>query len=88
MTKHILLQKKKIMMYHRKDNSFVNLNNADIVQKLFKSMNLLRIFLFVIFTKMFRKPFVKDKSRYRKINFFTTSVLLNCIIWVNNQIFL
>jgi hypothetical protein len=45
-------------------------------------MNLLRISLFVIFTKIFREPFVKGKSRYRKINFLTTSALLNHVIWV------
>ena len=45
-------------------------------------MNLLGISLFVIFSKILREPFVKGKSRYRKINFFTTSALLNCIIWV------
>jgi hypothetical protein len=48
-------------------------------------MNLLKISLFIIFTKIFREPFVKGKSRYRKINFFTTSALLNCIIWVKRE---
>jgi hypothetical protein len=48
-------------------------------------MNSLRISLFVIFTKIFHEPFVKGKSRYRKINFFTTSALLNCFIRVNQK---
>jgi len=48
-------------------------------------MNLLRIFLFVIITKIFHNPFVKSESRNRKINFFTTSALLNCIIWINQK---
>jgi len=50
-----------------------------IMQTLFKNlfnlMNLLRISLFVIFTKIFQKPSVKGTLRYQKINFFTTSAL-------------
>jgi hypothetical protein len=29
---------------------------------------------------------LKVNKRYRKINFFTTSALLNCIIWANRSI--
>src|SRR4030042_6980537 len=54
-----------------------------LLKNLFNSMHLFKIFLFVILTKIFRKPSVKGKSRYRKINFFTTSALFDCIIWVN-----
>jgi hypothetical protein len=54
-----------------------------LLKNLFNSMNLLKTSLFVMFTKIFKESFVKGKSRYRKINFFTTSALLNCIIWVN-----
>jgi hypothetical protein len=52
-----------------------------LLKNLFNSINLLRISLFAIFTEIFREPFVKGESRYRKINFFTTSALLNCVIW-------
>jgi len=38
-------------------------------------MNLLKISLLVILIRIFREPFVKGKSRYLKINFFTTSTL-------------
>jgi hypothetical protein len=48
-------------------------------------MNSLRISFFLIFTKIFFELFVKGKSRYRKINFLTTSALLNCIIWVKGE---
>ncbi len=51
-------------------------------------MNLLKISLFVIFTKIFREPSVKGKLRYRKINFFTTSTLSNCIVRVKRIVFL
>jgi len=57
-----------------------------LFKNLFNSMNLLRISFLVIITKISSKPFVKGKSRYRKINFFTTSALLYCIIWVNGEL--
>ncbi len=46
-----------------------------LFKNLFNSMNLLGLSLSVIFTKIFPEPSVKGKSRYRKINFFTTSAL-------------
>jgi hypothetical protein len=48
-------------------------------------MNTLKISLFGISTKIFRKPFVKGESRYRKINFFTTSALLNYIFELKEE---
>ncbi len=53
----------------------VNPNNADIAQKFIKLDEFIENILFVIFTKIFRKPSVKGTLRYRKINFFTTSAL-------------
>jgi len=38
-------------------------------------MNLFRISLFVILTKIFQEPSVKGTLRYQKISFFTTSAL-------------
>jgi hypothetical protein len=46
-----------------------------LLKNLFNSMNLLNLFLFVLFTKIFPMPSVKGRLRYRKINFFTTSAL-------------
>jgi len=54
-----------------------------LLKNLFNSMNSLRLFLFVLFIKIFAVPLVKGTLRYRKINFFTTSALFNCISWVN-----
>jgi hypothetical protein len=54
-----------------------------LLKNLFNSMNLLGISLLVISIKIFQKPSVKGTLRYRKINFFTTSALCKCIIWVN-----
>jgi hypothetical protein len=51
-----------------------------LFKNLFNSIDLLKIYLFGIFTKIFRELFIKGTSRYRKINFFTTSALLICII--------
>jgi len=53
-----------------------------LFKNLFNSINTSKISLFVIFTKIFRELFVKGKSRYRKIDFFTTSASLKCIIWL------
>jgi hypothetical protein len=47
-----------------------------LFKDLFNSIRLLKKSLFVVTTKIFEVPFVKGKSRYRKINFFTTSALL------------
>ena len=41
--------------------------------------DLLGISLLVIYIKIFRKPSIKGKLRYWKINFFTTSALYKCI---------
>jgi hypothetical protein len=46
-------------------------------------MILLGISLYVLFTKISLKTFVKGELRYRKINFFTTSALCKCIGGVN-----
>jgi hypothetical protein len=46
-----------------------------LFKNLFNSMNLLGISLSVISSKIFPEPSVKGESRYRKINFFTTSAL-------------
>ena len=54
-----------------------------LFKNLFNLINLLKISLLVIFTKIFRKPSVKGTLRYQKINFFTTSASLKCIIWIN-----
>jgi len=53
-----------------------------LLKNLFNSIILLEISLFAIFSKIFHKPFVKGKSGYRKINFFTTSALCKCIFRV------
>jgi hypothetical protein len=55
-----------------------------LLKNLFNPMSLLKISLFAIFTEIFRVPSVKGKSRYRKINFLTTSALFNCIFWSDN----
>jgi len=50
---------------------FKNLFNSSTTRR----DDLLGISLYVIFTKIFPEPSVKSESRYRKINFFTTSAL-------------
>jgi predicted RNA-binding Zn ribbon-like protein len=52
----------------------------------FNSMNLLKISLFAISTKLFRKPSVKDKLRYRKINFFyNICIIAAAFFWVKYE---
>ncbi len=51
-----------------------------LLKNLFNPMNVLTISLSFLFTKIFQELFVKGESRYRKINFFTTSALLNYTI--------
>ncbi len=57
-----------------------------LFKNLFNSMNLSKLFLFVLLIKIFAIPLVKGTVRYRKINFFTTSALFNCIILVKKKI--
>jgi hypothetical protein len=54
-----------------------------LFKNLFNLINLLKISLLVLLNKIFRKPSVKGTLRYQKINFFTTSASLKCIIWIN-----
>jgi len=44
-----------------------------LFKNLFNLIRLLKLSLFVIFTKIFHKPSVKGTLRYQKINFLTTS---------------
>jgi len=57
------------------------------MQTLFKNLfNLINYweYLYPFYSlKIFLKPSVKGTLRYQKINFFTTSASLNCIIWIN-----
>ena len=46
-----------------------------LFKNLFNLINLLKIFLFVIFNKIFPVPSLKGALWYQKINFFTTSAL-------------
>ncbi len=51
-----------------------------LFKNLFNLMNLLKLFLSVIFTKIFRKSSVRGTLGYQKINFFTPSASSNFII--------
>src|SRR3972149_11641281 len=57
------------------------------IQTLLKNLfNLINYweYLFSFYSlKIFQKPLVKSTLRYQKINFFTTSASLKCIIWIN-----
>jgi hypothetical protein len=48
-----------------------------LFKNLFNSMDLLKISLLVIPTKIFLKPSVRGALRYQKINFLTTSASSN-----------
>jgi hypothetical protein len=54
-----------------------------LLKNLFNLINYWEYLYSVYSLKIFPKPSVKGTLRYQKINFFTTSASLNCIVWIN-----